>query len=399
MSTPERSGTIREAINETLRAEMQRDATIILLGEDVGVAGGVFKVTQGLLAEFGPERVYDAPIAEAGIMGLAVGAAMTGLRPIVEIMFSDFVTLAADQLVNQAAKLRYMTGGQCQVPLVVRMAMSASRRTAAQHSQSLQAWLCHIPGLKVVMPATPADAKGLLRAAIRDDNPVVFLEDKMLYNQRGPLPEGDYVVPLGVARTHREGRDVTIVCTSSMLYPALEAAETLAGEGIEAEVIDPRSLVPLDDAALIASAVKTGHVLVVDEGYRSYGVTAELAMRITEGAFDYLDEPVRRLGGADVPVPFAPSLEDLTIPNAGQMAAAIRAMLAEGGGSGARDRNAATGHRHGVGPRSALAQAVWRSGSRGRRAAGSRERQGRGASGSRGGGQAAHPGRRGGTGR
>ena len=328
MSTPDRIGTIREAINETLREEMQRDPTIIMMGEDIGVAGGVFKVTAGLLQEFGPGRVYDTPIAEAGIMGLAVGAAITGLRPIVEIMFSDFTTLASDQLVNQAAKLRYMTGGQTKVPLVVRTAMSASRRAAAQHSQSLHAWYCHIPGLKVVMPSTPADAKGLLRAAIRDDNPVVFLEDKMTYNQKGPIPAGDYVVPLGQARIHRVGHHATLVCTSSMLYPCLEAADALHQAGIEVEVIDPRSLVPLDTETLVTSAVKTGHMLVVDEGYQNYGVTAEIAARVTEAAFDYLDEPVRRLGGADVPVPFAPSLEDLTIPNAERIIAIVKEMLA-----------------------------------------------------------------------
>ena len=328
MSTPDRIGTIREAINETLREEMQRDPTIIMMGEDIGVAGGVFKVTAGLLQEFGPGRVYDTPIAEAGIMGLAVGAAITGLRPIVEIMFSDFTTLASDQLVNQAAKLRYMTGGQTKVPLVVRTAMSASRRAAAQHSQSLHAWYCHIPGLKVVMPSTPADAKGLLRAAIRDDNPVVFLEDKMTYNQKGPIPAGDYVVPLGQARIHRVGHHATLVCTSSMLYPCLEAADALHQAGIEVEVIDPRSLVPLDTETLVTSAVKTGHMLVVDEGYQNYGVTAEIAARVTEAAFDYLDEPVRRLGGADVPVPFAPSLEDLTIPNAERIMAIVKEMLA-----------------------------------------------------------------------
>ncbi len=337
MSTPEatpgqagsgRTGTIREAINEALREEMRRDPTIILLGEDIGVAGGVFKVTNGLLKEFGPNRVFDTPIAEAGIMGLAVGAAMTGLRPIVEIMFSDFTTLASDQLVNQAAKLRYMTGGQCSIPLVVRTAMGASRRAAAQHSQSLQAWYCHIPGLKVVMPSTPEDAKGLLKSAIRDDNPVVFFEDKMMYNQQGPLPVDDYTVPLGQARIHRPGQHATVICTSSMLYPALDAAERLAAEGIDVEVIDPRTLSPLDNQTLVTSAIKTAHVLVVDEGYRSFGVTAEIAARVTEEAFDYLDEPVRRLGAADVPVPFAPSLEDLTIPSADQIVATIHQMLA-----------------------------------------------------------------------
>lgn len=328
MSTPERIGTIRDAINEALHEEMRRDERIFIMGEDIGTAGGVFKVTNGLLKEFGSDRVRDTPIVEAGIVGLAVGAAMTGMRPIVEIMFSDFTTLSSDQIVNQAAKLRYMTAGQCSVPLVIRTAMGAGRRAAAQHSQSLHAWYAHIPGLKVVMPSTPADAKGLLKSAIRDDNPVIFLEDKMMYNQKGPIPEGDYTIPLGEARVHRAGKDATLICTSSMLYPALEAAERLAAEGIEVEVIDPRTISPLDDQALIRSAVKTGHVLVVDEGYQSFGVTAEIAARIMEGAFDYLDEPVRRMGAADVPVPFAPSLEDLTIPSADRIVDIIKEMRA-----------------------------------------------------------------------
>jgi acetoin:2,6-dichlorophenolindophenol oxidoreductase subunit beta len=321
---PERTGTIREAINEALHEEMRRDDRIFMMGEDIGVAGGVFKVTAGLLGEFGPERVRDTPIAEAGIVGLAVGAAMTGMRPVVEIMFNDFTTLASDQIVNQAAKLRYMTAGQCKVPLVIRTAMGAGRRAAAQHSQSLQAWYAHIPGLKVVMPSTPEDAKGLLKSAIRDDNPVIFMEDKMMYAQKGPLPEGDYTVPLGKARIHREGKDATIICTSSMLYPSLEAAERLAAEGIEVEVIDPRTISPLDEETLVKSAIKTGHVLVVDEGYQSFGVTAEIAARIMQGAFDYLDEPVYRLGAADVPVPFAPSLEDLTIPSADRIVEIVK---------------------------------------------------------------------------
>lgn len=328
MSTPERTGTIREAINEALHEEMARDPSVFIMGEDIGVAGGVFKVTAGLLDAFGPERVRDTPIAEAGIVGLAVGAAMTGMRPVVEIMFIDFTTLASDQIVNQAAKLRYMTAGQTKVPMVIRTAMGAGRRAAAQHSQSLQAWFCHIPGLKVVMPSTPADAKGLLKAAIRDDNPVLFLEDKMMYNQKGPLPEGDYTVPIGEARIHREGRDATIICTSSMLYPTLEAADRLAEEGIETEIIDPRSLSPLDEETLVKSALKTGHVLVVDEGYRNFGVTAEIAARVNEKAFYYLDAPVRRLGAADVPVPFAPSLEDLTIPSAGRIVEIVHEMRA-----------------------------------------------------------------------
>jgi pyruvate dehydrogenase E1 component beta subunit len=324
---PERTGTIRDAINEALHEEMRRDERIFMMGEDIGVAGGVFKVTAGLLNEFGPERVRDTPIAEAGIVGLAVGAAMTGMRPVVEIMFNDFTTLASDQIVNQAAKLRYMTAGQCKVPLVIRTAMGAGRRAAAQHSQSLQSWYAHIPGLKVVMPSTPEDAKGLLKSAIRDDNPVIFMEDKMMYAQKGPLPEGDYTIPLGLARIHRTGKDATVVCTSSMLYPSLEAAERLAADGIDVEIIDPRTLSPLDENTLIESAAKTGHVLVVDEGYQSFGVTAEIAARIMQGAFDYLDEPVYRLGAADVPVPFAPSLEDLTIPSADRIVELVKGMI------------------------------------------------------------------------
>lgn len=328
MSTPERIGTIREAINEALYEEMQRDENVFLMGEDIGVAGNVFKVTAGLMDRIGEERVRDTPISEAGIVGLAVGAAMTGMRPVVEIMFVDFTTLASDQIVNQAAKLRYMTAGQTKIPLVIRTAMGAGRRAAAQHSQSLHAWYCHIPGLKVVMPSNPADAKGLLKSAIRDDNPVIFLEDKMMYNQKGEIPDGDYTVPLGVARVHREGKDATIVCTSSMLYPSLEAADELAGDGIEVEVIDPRTISPLDEDVLIQSAIKTGHVLVVDEGYQSFGVTAEIAARINEKAFYYLDAPVRRLGAADVPIPFAPSLEDLTIPSTQRIVEVVNEMRA-----------------------------------------------------------------------
>lgn len=332
MSMPEmiraRELSMREAINEALHEEMARDDSIIMMGEDIGAAGGVFKVTSGLYTAFGPERVFDTPIAEAGIVGLAVGAAMTGLRPIVEIMFSDFLPLASDQIVNQAAKLRYMTAGQTKIPLVIRTAMGAGRRAAAQHSQSLQAWMCHIPGLKVVMPSNPEDAKGLLKAAIRDDNPVIYFEDKMTYAQKGPVPGGDYVIPLGQARIHREGGDATIICTSSMVMGALAAAEALAAEGISVEVIDPRTLSPLDEKTLIRSAIKTGHVLVVDEGYQNFGVTAEIAARIAQGAFDYLDEPVRRLGAADVPIPFAPNLEDATIPSTQQMIEIVREMRA-----------------------------------------------------------------------
>jgi pyruvate dehydrogenase E1 component beta subunit len=324
----QRIGTIREAINEALHEEMERDENIIALGEDIGVAGGIFKITAGLLEKFGPDRVFDTPIAEAGIVGVAVGAAMTGKRPVVEIMFSDFTTLASDQIVNQAAKLRYMTAGQTSIPLVIRTAMGAGRRTAAQHSQSLHAWFCHVPGVKVVMPSTPQDAKGLLKASIRDDNPVIFLEDKMAYGEKGPIPDKDFVSLLSKAHVHREGEHATIIATSSMLTLALKAAEILAQESIFVDVIDPCTLSPLDNETLIRSAIKTGHVLVVDEGYESFGVTAEIASRITEKAFHYLDAPVRRLGAADVPVPFAPSLEDLTIPTSDQIIQIVHEMRA-----------------------------------------------------------------------
>jgi pyruvate/2-oxoglutarate/acetoin dehydrogenase E1 component len=322
----EHTGTIRQAITEALQEEMRRDSRVFIIGEDVSVAGNIFKVTEGLLKEFGPDRVMDTPIAEAGIVGLAVGAAMTGMRPVVEIMFSDFTTLASDQIVNQAAKLRYMTGGQCTIPLVIRTAVGSGRRAAAQHSQSLQAWFCHIPGLKVVMPSNPADSKGLLKSAIRDDNPVIFLEPKMSYNEKGPIPDGDYTVPLGKARIHREGRHATIICTSSMLYLALDASYMLEKEGIEVEVIDPRTLSPLDDETLVRSVIKTGHALIVDEGYQSFGVTSEITARLQEKAFDYLDAPIRRLGGADVPIPFSPNLEDLTRPTADKIVKLIREM-------------------------------------------------------------------------
>jgi pyruvate dehydrogenase E1 component beta subunit len=303
---------------------MERDARVFVIGEDVAEAGTPFKVLTGLAEAFGTQRVMDSPISEAGITGIAVGAAMTGMRPVVDIMFGDFLTLVMDQLANQAAKVHYMSGGSLRVPLVLRTTLGATRRSAAQHSQSLHAWVSHIPGLKVALPATPADAKGLLKAAIRDDNPVVFFEDKLGYQVRGEVPEGEHVLPLGVADVKRPGTDVTVVATSSMVYVALEAAEQLAGEGISAEVIDPRTTSPLDREALIASARKTGRAIVVDEGHRSYGVSAELAAVIAEGAFHFLDAPVARLGAMDVPVPFSPPLEDLTVPTAEGVAAVAR---------------------------------------------------------------------------
>jgi pyruvate dehydrogenase E1 component beta subunit len=314
------AGAIREisfgdAIREALAEEMRRDAHIVLLGEDVAEAGTPFKVVKGLVEEFGKERIIDTPISEAGFTGLAVGAAMTGLRPVVDIMFGDFMTLVMDQVVNQAAKIHYMSGGRWKVPLVVRATMGATRRSAAQHSQSLHAWPSHIPGLKVVVPSTPYDAKGLLKSAIRDDNPVVFFEDKISYAKvKGPVPEGDYTIPLGVADVKREGRDITLVATSSMVQVALGAATMLEEIGISAEVVDPRTMWPLDEKTLVESARKTSRALVIDEGYFRYGVTGEIASVIAEGAFYDLDGPVRRIGARHVPIPFSPPLEDATVP-------------------------------------------------------------------------------------
>ncbi|MCL6442631.1 MAG: alpha-ketoacid dehydrogenase subunit beta [Alicyclobacillus sp.] len=311
-----REMTYGDAIREAIAEEMRRDPRVFLIGEDVAEAGHPFKVLLGLVDEFGRDRVIDSPISEAGITGIGVGAAMTGMRPIVDIMFGDFLTLAMDQLVNQAAKIHYMSGGKWKVPLVLRTTLGATRRSAAQHSQSLHAWVSHIPGLKVALPATPADAKGLLKSAVRDDNPVVIFEDKMMYRVKGPVPEGDYTIPFGVADVKREGRDITLVATSSMVYVALEAAGMLAELGIEAEVVDPRTTVPLDRETLVSSAKKTGRAIVIDEGHGQYGVSAYIAAVIAEGAFYYLDAPVRCMAAADVPVPFSPVLEDLTVPTA-----------------------------------------------------------------------------------
>ena len=311
---PMREMTMGQAVREALAEEMRRDNTVILIGEDVAETGTPFRVFQGLVDEFGVRRIVDTPIAEAGFAGIAVGAAMTGMRPVVDIMFGDFLTLVMDQMVNQAAKVHYMSGGSLQVPIVFRTSLGATRRSAAQHSQSLQVWPSHIPGLKVVLPSTPYDAKGLLKSAIRDNSPVVFIEDKMMYQSKGMVPVADYTIPLGVADIKRPGKDITIVATSSMVLVALEAAEKLATLGIDAEVVDPRTTSPLDCKTLIESARKTSRAMVVDEGYQSYGVTAEIASVIAEGAFYYLDAPVRRLGAMDVPVPFSPVLEDQTVP-------------------------------------------------------------------------------------
>ncbi|MBA2396659.1 MAG: alpha-ketoacid dehydrogenase subunit beta [Ktedonobacteraceae bacterium] len=308
--------TLGQAIREALAEEMRRDPRVFIMGEDVAEAGTPFKVLSGLVEEFGTTRVLDTPISEAGITGLGVGGAMTGMRPIVDIMFGDFIALAMDQIVNQAAKVHYMSGGKLKVPMVVRTTLGATRRTAAQHSQSLHAWVSHVPGLKVVLPSTPYDAKGLLKTAIRDDNPIIFFEDKMMYQLKGEVPEGDYTIPFGVADVKRVGTDITLVATSSMVQIALEAAEQLETIGISAEVVDPRTTFPLDKQALIESAKKTSRAIVIDEGYERYGVTAEMAAVIADGAFYYLDAPVKRMGAMDVPVPFSPVLEDLTVPTA-----------------------------------------------------------------------------------
>nr|MBI2904802.1 alpha-ketoacid dehydrogenase subunit beta [Chloroflexota bacterium] len=306
--------TFAEAIREALAEEMRRDPRVFIMGEDVAEAGTPFKVLSGLVEEFGKERVMDTPISEAGITGLGVGAAMTGMRPVVDIMFGDFITLTMDQMVNQAAKVRYMSGGKLKVPMVMRTTLGATRRSAAQHSQSLHAWFSHVPGLKVAIPSTPADAKGLLKTAIRDENPVVFFEDKMMYKLKGPVPDGDYTIPFGVADIKRAGTDITLVATSSMVQVALGAARMLEEIGLSAEVIDPRTTSPLDKETLIDSARKTSRALVIDEGYERYGVTAEIASVIADGAFYYLDAPVKRMGAMDVPIPFSPPLEDVTVP-------------------------------------------------------------------------------------
>jgi len=310
----EREITFAEAIREALAEEMRREETVFIIGEDVAEAGTPFKVLSGLVEEFGKDRVIDAPISEPGFTGMGVGAAMTGMRPVVDIMFGDFLTLAMDQIANQAAKVHYMSGGKMKVPIVFRTNLGATRRSAAQHSQSLHAWVSHVPGLKVAIPSTPYDAKGLLKTAIRDENPVVFFEDKMMFTMKGTVPEDDYTIPFGVADIKLKGEDITLVATSSMVQIALAAAEKLKEIGLSAEVIDPRTTTPLDKETLIESAKKTSRAIVIDEGYEQYGVTAEIASVIADGAFYYLDAPVKRMGAMNVPIPFSPVLEDLTVP-------------------------------------------------------------------------------------
>ncbi len=307
--------TYREAIREALREEMRRDKDVFLLGEDIAEFGGSYKVTLGLLEEFGPERVRNTPLSEAAIIGAAIGSAIVGMRPIAEIMYVDFTPLCMDQIVNQAAKIRYMSGGQAKVPLVIRTQGGTGRSSAAHHAQSLEAWFVHIPGLKVIMPSTPYDAKGLLKAAIRDDNPVIFIEHKLLYSIKGPVPKAEYIVPLGKADIKREGNDITIVATSRMVGKALLAARELEKKGISVEVIDPRTLVPLDKEAIASSVKKTGRLLIVHEACERGGIGAEIAAEIIKEAFNYLDAPIERLGASNTPIPFAPELESFVIPN------------------------------------------------------------------------------------
>jgi acetoin:2,6-dichlorophenolindophenol oxidoreductase subunit beta len=326
----QRELTFAQAVNEALAEEMRRDSRVCILGEDVAEAGTPFKVLSGLVEEFGKVRVIDTPISEAGFTGVGVGAAMTGMRPVIDIMFGDFLTLTMDQLVNQAAKVHYMSGGKWKVPMVLRTTLGATRRSAAQHSQSLHAWLSHIPGLKVVMPSTPYDAKGLLKTAIRDENPIVFFEDKMMYKLKGLVPTGDYTIPLGVADVKRTGEDVTLVATSSMVQVALGAAYLLNEIGISAEVIDPRTTWPLDEKTLVESVRKTSRAIVIDEGYGRYGVTGEIASVIAEGAFYDLEAPVKRMGAMHVPIPFSPPLEDMTVPTDKTVFEAARELCGKG---------------------------------------------------------------------
>ncbi len=322
--------TYAEAIKEAMSEEMRRDKNIIFIGEDIGVYGGAFGVSRGMFEEFGEERVRDTPITELAIVGAATGAAMTGLRPIAELMFSDFMTFAMDPLVNQAAKNRFQFGGQGSVPMVIRTPGGSGTGAAEQHSQSLEAWVCHVPGLKVVIPSTPYDAKGLLKTAIRDNNPVVFIEQKLLYRTKGEVPEpgDDYTIPLGKADIKREGKDLTVITYGRMVQRCLEVAENFAKESLDIEVIDIRSLVPLDKECLINSAKKTGRVLVVHEACQTGGFGGELVSVIADSeAFFYLDAPIKRVGGLDVPIPYNPNLEAQVVPTVDTISAAIRDMI------------------------------------------------------------------------
>ena len=319
--------TFVESLRMTLKEEMDRDPSLMLIGEDIGRYGGIFGVTKGLLEEFGPHRVRSTPISESAIIGSALGAAMTGIRTVAEIMYVDFTTCAMDQIVNQVAKMRYMSGGKAKIPLVIRTQEGGGRGNAAQHSQSLEALFLHIPGLKIVMPSTPYDARGLLKTAIRDDNPVMFIEHKLLYATKGFIPDGEFLIPFGQADVKRKGKDVTVIAISYMVMKALRAAERLAEEGVDVEVIDLRTLVPLDLETLLQSVRKTNRVVIVHEGCRRGGIGAEIASNIMEEAFDFLDAPIQRVGALNVPIPYSEPLENAVIPSEEEIATAVKKVL------------------------------------------------------------------------
>lgn len=317
--------TMREALNQAMREEMKRDENVFLMGEEVAAYQGAYKVSKGLLDEFGERRVIDSPITELGFAGLGVGAAMVGLRPIIEFMTFNFSMLAIDQVINSAAKMFYMSGGQYNIPIVFRGPNGSAFQVSSQHSQALESWYAHFPGIKVVMPSTPADAKGLLKSAIRDENPVIFMEQERMYGIKGEVPEdADFIIPLGKADIKRAGKDATIVARSMMVPVAMQAAEKLAQDGVEVEVIDPRTIRPLDTETIIASVKKTNRVVIVEESHAFCGVAAELSAQINEQAFDYLDAPVKRLSGVDAPMPYAKNLEKLALPDVDRLIAAVR---------------------------------------------------------------------------
>ncbi|HCG77258.1 MAG: alpha-ketoacid dehydrogenase subunit beta [bacterium (Candidatus Ratteibacteria) CG_4_10_14_3_um_filter_41_18] len=319
--------TYRQALNEALVEEMERDERVFLMGEDVGPYGGAYGVSKGLIEKFGEERVRDTAISEAAIIGAGLGAAMTGMRPIVEIMYIDFIGICMGQINNQVAKVRYMFGGKTKVPLVIRTEGGTGRTLGAHHSQSLESWFIHIPGIKVVMPATPYDAKGLLKTSIRDDNPILFIEHKMLYNRKGEVPESEYLVPVGEAEVKREGSGVTLITYSQMLFYCLEAAEELEKQGISVEIIDLRTLLPLDIQTIVESVKKTNRAIIVEEDCKTGGTGAEIGMQIMENAFDHLDAPIKRVAGADVPMPKSPNLEKLAIPSKEDIIKAVKEIL------------------------------------------------------------------------
>ncbi len=315
------------AINEALQEELARDKRVCLIGEDIGAGGGAFTATRGLLQEFGPKRVIDTPISESSIVGMSLGMAITGLRPVVEIMFMDFLTTCMDPLVNGIAKARYMSGGQFTAPVTIRTPEGGGGCAGPQHSQCLEAWFAHVPGLKVVLPSTPFDAKGLLKSSIRDDNPVIFIEHKYLYSITGDIPEEDYVIPLGQADIKRVGKDVTVLAFGSMVHEALKAADELAKDSISIEVIDPRTIAPFDKATLLASVRKTGRLVIVHEAVKTGGVGAEIAATVAEEAFDYLDAPVTRIGAAFSPLPFSKPMESFCLPAAGSIVRAVKKLI------------------------------------------------------------------------